>query len=162
MKNWFIIIAFMAFESNVFAQIKITNIKKTQDDDIVEATPSAKYDSLKNYLGNNVNQYIGQELYLTPLHKDLRKYGYQGFYTSSDDEYKINGENIYKCCQHGNPIESIYEELAGKYFTVLEVIKHPKDYNNKYFLKLKVKESGDVCYYKYNDMAYFFPFIVTS
>jgi hypothetical protein len=133
----------------------------------VQTKSAVKYDSLQNYLGSKVFQYVGQELYLKPLPESLRTYGYDEFFTSIDDGFKTNGENVYKCCQSFN---SLYDELEGKYFQVLEVIKHPRAeadpvlYATKYFLQLKEKESGDTCYFKYdaNSIEEVFPFVVVG
>ena len=151
--------------SNSQGQITTTAVKEPQTN-VVNTNP-AKYDSLKNYLGSNVYQYIGQEFYLRPKPDILREYGYENFYTSVDDEHKFNNENIYKCCQSFN---SIYDELAGKYFEVLDVIRHPKTdkddllYGSKYFLKLREKQSREICYYKYDAKAIeeTFPFTVVG
>jgi len=151
--------------SQTQGQITTTAVKKPQTD-MVNPKP-AKYDSLRNYVGNNVYQYIGQEFYLRPKAEMLRQYGYEDFYISTDDEHKLNGENIYKCCESFN---SIYDELAGKYFEVLEVIKHPKAdednllYGSKYFIKLREKQSGDIFFYRYDSKSIeeVFPFTIVG
>ncbi len=118
-----------------------------------------KYDSLSNFLGNDVFKYKGQDLYVLPKYESLKKYGYVGFYTN--DMQTI----IYKCCDGYN---SKYDELAGKYFTVIDVYRHPKFnqsilYENEYFLKLLDKVSNDTIFYHYisdYDYRYLFPFVV--
>jgi hypothetical protein len=53
--------------------------------------------------------------------------------------------------------------MVGKYFTVLDVFKHPQKgfpYDTKYFLKLKVKDSKEIVYYEYgSSYETSFPFI---
>jgi hypothetical protein len=123
------------------------------------------YDGTRNFLGEDVQAYIGQELYLPCRHLGLRKFGYEGFiknYTKDD----ISNSNIYACC---DGINSKYDKLAGRYFTVLEVLVHPKAADNpalygaKYFLKLKAKDSDEIVYYKYDShFEHIFPFIVVA
>ncbi|MEL4419631.1 hypothetical protein, partial [Shewanella algae] len=84
---------------------------------------SLKYDSSEIFLGNDVKKYVGQELYLIGKSSELRKYGYEGFLIDYKDESLLNEKNIYKCCES---YHSKYSELVGKYFKVLDVIKHPK------------------------------------
>ena len=95
-----------------------------------------------------------------------QEYGYPGFILKykNDKDLLNDNKNIYKCCDGYN---SKYEDLAGKYFQVIEVIKHPKakkneeDYGDEYYLYLNETSSGDRMYYKYNvDSEYTFPFLV--
>jgi len=128
-------------------------------------TYAAPYDSTMNFLGKDVRKYIGQELYLNNTAESLRKYGYRGFlldYTLSP----FAQSNIYKCCESFN---SKYADLAGKYFLVLDVIKHPKAedvtglYATKYFLKLKEKVSRDILYFEYDSrFEHTFQFVVVG
>lgn len=126
------------------------------------------YDSTANFPGKNIQQYTGQELYLKGLEKSSQSYGYSGFILKykKDDDLLNDEKNIYK---PNDNYSSRYEDLAGKYFQVLEVIKHPKakrnteNYGDDYYLKLQEKSSGDIMYYKYNaDSEYTFPFITTG
>jgi hypothetical protein len=122
------------------------------------------YDSTQNFLDKDIYRYIGQELYLNGKAEDLRKYGYDGFLTDYNKS-KFDG-GVYKCCDSYN---SKYDELAGKYFKVLEIIKHPKAEENEYlygkefYLKLEEKESKEIVYYEYDSSFEFtFPFIVVG
>lgn len=118
------------------------------------------YDSTTNFLGKNAQQYTGQQLYLKGLEKSSQAYGYSGFILKykKDDDLLNDEKNIYKPNDNYN---SRYEDLAEKYFQVLEVIKHPKV--DDFYLKLQETSSGDIMYYKYNvDAEYSFPFIVTG
>lgn len=137
---------------------QITTTKVAPKTDQVDKTP---YDSTKNFLEGNVYQYIGQELYLNAKSESLRKYGYSGFLLD------YNNKNVYKCCQSYN---SKYDELAGKYFKVLDVVtksgttvqfvNYGKDYDKEYFLKLERKDNGDIVYFHYDGYGFNFPFIV--
>lgn len=156
MRKFYLIFIILPLTSALFAQ------KNTQE------VISIPYDSTTNFLGKNVKQYTGQELYLKGLEKSSQSYGYTGFILKykKDDDLLNDEKNIYK---PNDNYSSRYEDLAGKYFQVLEVVKHPKakknteDYGDDYYLKLQEKSSGDILYYKYNaDSEYTFPFITTG
>jgi len=132
----------------------------------IQQNISVKYDSLANFLGKNAEGYSGQELYLKGLDKKSRAYGYNGFIINhlKDDDVLNDEKNIYKPNENYN---SRYEDLAGKYFHVLEVTRHPKsninaeEYGGIFYLKLQELSGGDVLYYKYTtDSEFTFPFIV--
>jgi len=144
-----------------FGQITTTKIPPVPDK--IVKTP---YDSLENYLGENVYKYIGQDLYLNGRPESLREYGYSGFFIDYPNDL-LSKSKVYKCCDRFN---SKYDELVGKYFTVIDVLKHPKSkeneylYGKKFFLKLIEKESKDTVYYEYNSKSnrLLFPFIVVG
>jgi hypothetical protein len=176
----FIIIPFIILFISVKLYSQIS-LRKVNSKDISQTTK--KYDSLKNFVGENVNEYIGQDLYLKPLSKSRQSYGYEDFFNnyevilnktySTESErqlalYYAQKDNIYKCCGEGN-IYSKYEALANKYFTVLSVIKDPKAeqdellYGDKYYLKLQDKDSKEILYFKYSSRFDFsFPFVVVG
>ncbi len=135
---------------------------------------NTSYDSTQNFLGKEVNKYLGQELYLKGKAEKLRPFGYEGFYTDyikGKDLIKVltdssSNNGVYKCCDFFN---SKYDSLAGKYFKVLEIIKHPKAeeneslYGTKSYLKLQEKTSNEIVYYEYdNKYEWNFPFIVVG
>lgn len=137
--------------------------QKTEKDAIISTAP---YDSLKNFLGDDVARYKGQELWLKPLPKQQQEYGYANFILQykKDDDVLNSEKNIYKCCDGYN---SQYNELVNKHFFVQEVLKHPKSkkddggYNDEFYLQLQEIISGDIVYYKYTtDSEFTFPFIV--
>ncbi len=151
--------------NTVYGQITTTKVAPKAEQ--VDNTP---YDSTKNFLAEKVQKYLGQELYLKGLSESIRKYGYSGFVIDYKEASLSNDKNIYKCCES---YHSKYIELAEKYFTVLEVIKHPKAtsgnstdeslYGKKWFLKLKEKESNDIVYFEYSEnYEHSFPFIVVG
>ena len=153
MRKFIFLFLFFSIFFNSFAQITFTPVAPKQDSRIEE------YDSLKNFLGDDFMAYVGQELYLLPRKAYLREYGYRGFVI---DPYK--GEhlksNTFRCCDDYN---SKYESMEGLYFDVLSVIQDPnKPYDNSsVFLKLRVKNTSEVVYYKYNvEFALEFPFLV--
>tara|TARA_B110000046_G_C12965282_1_gene386402 strand:- start:432 stop:1400 length:969 start_codon:yes stop_codon:yes gene_type:complete len=132
----------------------------------VEQTDNTPYDSTINFLGKDVYKYVGQELYLNGIAESLRKYGYKGFSIDYSKSSLTNKSNVYECCDSYN---SKYDKLTGKYFTVLEVIKHPKAaeseylYAKKFYLKLQEKEKKDIVYYEYDSQfEHSFPFIVVG
>lgn len=155
-----LVLTLMLAFATLFSWGQITTTKVAEKkEDIPE-----KYDSLSNFLGMNVNLYLGQELYLNGKAESLRKYGYDGFYTDYNKS-KFDG-GVYKCCDSYN---SKYDELTGKYFKVLEIIKHPKAteadylYGKKFYLKLQEKLSNDIVYYEYDaQFKHSFPFIVVG
>lgn len=149
----------MVFLSQIcFSQITTTKIVESK-----EKKSSKPYDSIQNFLGNDVYKYIGQDLYLKSKPESLRKFGYDIFlldYTKN----KFEKGNVYKCCDGYN---SKYETLASKYFQVLDVLKHPKAnqneylYGEKYYLKLKERETKDTVYFEYSAKhKRSFPFLV--
>lgn len=159
-KNLTILLITLSFTIS-YGQITTTKVAPK-----VEQIDNTPYDSTKNFLGDDVQKYIKQELYLIGKAESLRKYGYAGFSIDYIKSSLTNKSNIYKCCDNYN---SKYDDLNGRYFTVLEVIKHPKALENerlyakKFFLKLQEKEKKDVIYYEYDSQSeHSFPFIVVS
>ncbi|MFA7445286.1 MAG: hypothetical protein WCY89_05015 [Flavobacteriaceae bacterium] len=125
------------------------------------------YDGSVNFLGENVRRYIGEILWIEPKSEILQQYGYDGFII--DYKKSISDKsNIYKCC---DGVGSKYNELAGKYFKVIDVIEHPeKDtpkgkimYGGIYYLKLQEKESNDILFYEYHSKyESSFPFVAVK
>lgn len=155
------IVATLATITVSFGQITTSKIAPK-----IELTDNTPYDSTENFLGKAFNKYVGQELYLKGMSDGIRNYGYEGFLLNYTQDGLVNNKNIYKCCERNN---SKYAELAGKYFKVLEIIKHPKAeeseylYGKKSFFKLQEKESKDIVYYLYDsDFEHSFPFIVVG
>lgn len=147
-----------------FSQISTIRIAPILDEIIF-----APYDSTRNFLGKDVGQYLGQVLYLKGKSEGLRKYGYEGFVVDYRIDDLVNYSNVYK----GNKIEcrynSDYNELAGKYFQALSVMKHPKTssdgylYGDYYYLELEEQVSKDTLFFKYNSKYdWSFPFIVVG
>ncbi|NQU54770.1 MAG: hypothetical protein HQ522_19795 [Bacteroidetes bacterium] len=145
--------------------LTFTQITTSKVADKKEEISNQPYDSLINFLGKDVYQYVGQELYLKGKSESLRKYGYTGFFTDYTKSKQKKGV-VYKCCESYN---SKYDELAGKYFDVITIHKHPKAkeseylYGKKFFLELIAKESGDRVYYEYDSQyKHSFPFIIVG
>jgi hypothetical protein len=121
------------------------------------------YDSTRNYLSNETYKYIGQELFLKPdMSGTTERFGgYSGF----DTEYIYTGPGYKTYKPSGKLGKSSYEDLVGKYFSVLDVIEylHPVSKRNIIYLQLKEKESGDIVYYTYkefNENAW--PFLIVG
>jgi len=131
-----------------FGQISTTTVA-TKSDQI----NNAPYDSLRNFLGKNVYQYIGQDLYLKGESESIRPYGYRGFLKDYKKDIYQKG-NIYNCCSEESKYNSNYNNMHEKYFKVLDVLKHPNFsdflYSDTYYLKLQEKISGDIVYYEYS------------
>lgn len=155
-----LMLCFLLFSNNQYAQVKIGAKKEKIERDI-------KYDSLSNYLGDNIYAYIGQELYVKPKNSDLKKFGYEGFYTKPDN----NKQYIYEL-KDKYSISTPYEKLAGKTFRCISIEKKefkigmtpPKTYGlkglseNYYFLELANEK--DTVYYEYSKYEHNFPFVV--
>jgi hypothetical protein len=142
-KKVFTILSVAAFTVVAAGQITKSTVHPKP---VIEDKP---YDSTSNFLGKDVYKYIGQELYLKGMYEGLRKSGYQHFFLdyTKFDRY------------------SNYDELAEKYFTVLDVVQHQhKIWGKKNYLKLQEKESKDVVYFEYNSEfeEFNFPFIVVG
>ncbi len=157
---------------NAYSQISTTKVVEKKVD---ESTLS--YDSTANFLGKDASLYKGQELYLKGKSESLQKYGYDGFildYKQSSSSLK----NTYKPIMPENESyieydigggKSIYDSLVGRYYTVLNVHKHPEAekreylYGDKFYLELQEKESGDVIFYEYDGKyEHSFPFLVVG
>jgi hypothetical protein len=150
----------------IFATVATSLGQITTTKVATKAIPVEKltYDSTQIFLGKDVNKYLGQDLYVKGRSESLRKYGYDGFLT--DYTKSKFDKAVYKCCDGYN---SKYDELSGKYFTVLDIIKHPRASEDEYFygkksyLKLQEKESKDVLYFEYDSQfEHTFPFIVVG
>lgn len=166
--------------TNINGQI---TTKSVADKKEPETTP---YDSTRNFVGEDVRQYIGQELYLKPKSESSRKYGYRGFIKDYKKSLRVlildkdsaglmdymksvlNKSNVYKCCDSYN---SKYDDLSGRYFKVIDVHKYPKagdylysyPYGKEFYLQLEDKETKETCYYEYDSRSeYFFPFIIVG
>lgn len=124
------------------------------------------YDSLTNFVENNVECLINQNIYLKGKILQMQKSGYKDFFSDYKNDVNIEKsykDKVYICC---DGFYSKYDSLVGKSFKIIEVIKHPKAendytglYKNCYYLKLLRKDNNDILYYKYTD-KYDFPFII--
>lgn len=165
MKHSIFFLLTILIASPSFGQITTTKVATK-----VDQVDSSPYDSTENFLSLTPNKYLGQEFYLKGLAESLRQYGYSGFVLDYNESSLTNKRNVYKCCDSYN---SKYADLSGKYFKVLDVIRHPKAstgrstdellYSKKWFIKLQEKESGDIVYYEYSGQYdHTFPFIVVG
>lgn len=123
---------------------------------------TAKYDSTENFLAYRSDLYVGQVFYL-PLHSNSTQEGFSGFH--KDYVYDIMNleKNVY--CSNGNR-STLNDSIVGKYFLVLDVLKHPNNSKLKLdkddkFIKLLNLSNGDTLYYDYSSKyVASFPFIV--
>jgi hypothetical protein len=144
-----------AFAQTATGQISISKAAPPAQETI------APYDSIRNFLGKDYKQYIGQEFYVMPKHQDLRKYGYEGFIVDYNQSL-FNIENRYKCCDSHN---TMYAALEGKYLTVIDAIEDPKSkYSGYAYLKLQEKDTKDQFFYRIKEVGseYTFPFLVVG
>ena len=136
---------------------QITTTKSAEPAKAAEP-PATTYDSTQNFLGSKFQLYVGQELYVKGLAESLKQLGYMGF-LKDYKKSRFDNDNIYK---PGSTVASKYEDLVGKYFVVLDVIKNAGAYSDN-FLKLLAKESKDTLYFFYNgNTESDFPFVVTG
>lgn len=146
------------------AQITMSHAAKpVEKEEIVAA-----YDSTKNFLGNkDVRSYVGQLLYVNGKHVDLQGYGYDNFKTQKEPS-ALGG-------RYGNPASSSgfntkYEDLVGKYFTVVEVLpdskqkQNPSLYGKKWWFFLQNRDDeNDTVWFEYDgEFEHTFPFITIS
>ena len=128
-----------------YSQISVT---KT-----VEKKKEIVYDSTYNFPGEKIKVLIGQKLFLKPRHKDLQKYGYDGFILDHNKRL-TDYSNVYKKMADGFNTE--HDSISGKTFKVLNVLKE-----DKYHPILKLKdEFGEELFYEYSRYESSFPFIV--
>lgn len=146
------------------AQITMSHAAKPVDKEELIAA----YDSTKNYLGNtNVRSYVGQLLYVNGKSETLQGYGYDNFKTEKEPG-ALSG-------RYGNPAASSgfntkYEDLAGKYFVVLDVQPHSKQkegsyvYGKKWWFYLQNRDDeSDTVWFEYDgEFEHTFPFITIS
>ena len=161
MNKVIIILALALLAQFNYAQVTTTKVAEKNEE--ISTEP---YDSLDNFLGKDVHKYIGQDLYLKGQEVSLRKYGYSNFVIDYNFQGYNRKENICKCC---DTYSSRYDDLAGRYFSVIAVHKHPRSeesnqlYGNTYYLELKEKETGDEVFFEYDSQfEHTFPFIVTG
>jgi hypothetical protein len=121
-----------------------------------------RYDSSVNFLGDNPFAYKGETLYLNKRAQFLRDEGYEGFLNDYNMD-RYSRANIYQCC--GTSFSN-YDALAGMYFKVLDVVRHPKAdkwpirYGSTYYLQLLDMKRNKTVYYEYHaNKEYMFPFI---
>ena len=148
-----------------YGQIKTIAAEKVNSDQSIP-----KYDSLSNYLGYSPEPYIGQEFYVNQKAESSRQFGFSGFcidykekMTSLKNTYKpiIPKEENYVKYDIGGG-KTNYDSIVGKYFIVLEILKHP-DFSSQRFFKLQEKISKEILYFEYDGIyEHNFPFIVTG
>ena len=130
------------------------------------------YDSTLNYLGsNNVESYIGQTLFVKGRHKDLQGWGYDDFHKKKGEILGHWGRNAEK-----SEFSTKYEDLAGKYFSVIDVEKASDEYQpierwgKTYWFLLREVDNlleenhnkEDIWFFYQGDYEFTFPFITLS
>lgn len=164
--RYYLVVIVICMYGMVYSQISTTRLPEGGQNLYVI---SALYDSTRNFLGENVGQYIGQVLFLKGMSETLRKYGYDDFYK----DYQVIDlhafSNVYKGNKRECEFNTPYNSIAGRYFKVLSIIKHPKShtysylYGSKYFMLLEDNETRDTLYYQYDSKySIKFPFLVVG
>lgn len=159
MKKLLLCFVAMCVCSFAYSQIKIGNSAKP-------APAVEPYDSLSNYLGGNIYQYVDQKLYIKPKSEALQKYGYEDFYNS------MNKDDIFKPVSKYSS-NTDYASLADKTFTVVGIEKRAinSDYEvslwldgleNDYIYYLKLTDGCDTVFFKYPSSYVSFPFLVVG
>jgi len=144
-----------------FSQITTTKLVENK----ITTISAVPYDSTRNFLEDDVGQYIGQMLFLKGKSESLRNFGYMDFFKDYqvDDLYKFS--NVYKGNKKDCEYHTPYYAVAERYFKVLSVIKHPKAssdsylYGTTYFFYLEDRDNKDTLYYQYNskyDLSFLF------
>lgn len=142
-----IIYTTLFFAGSVYPQLKI----KTA------ATPikdRALYDSLHNYIEDIklLDGLVGQDLYVIPKSEQLKKHGYEGFFTTpiSDRKYMYKQKGAY----------SSYEDIVDRKFKVIGVINGNSWRGETPFLK--IADEKDTLFYEYPNYRHSFCFIVSG
>ena len=102
----------------ILCNLSFSQITTTEITDKKKEISNQPYDSLENFLGNEVYKYIGQEFYLKGKSERLRKYGYDGFLTDYTKSKYREKDVVYKC---DDSYSSKYDDLVGRYFSVIAV-----------------------------------------
>jgi hypothetical protein len=137
MRIIFIVIIFSY--SVAYSQITSTKSADAKLEKIVTSL-----DSSKNHFGKDVMQYLNRKVYLNHKAESLRKYGYDKIYDYLPEEEDYD--------------EYDYDEVAGKYYNVIDVIPAKGTFSqSKYYLKMVQEKNGKIYYYQYdtNSDAFF-------
>jgi len=146
MRKIILILAVSTVAISVFGQINVKAPAKKQ--------AVIQYDSLTNYLAvENVKAYVGQHLYVMPKSENLRDFGYEGFFTSPENDSKTTYSKASTYSRN-----SKYESLVDRVFKVTNVISQKgKYYGEDTFLE--IVDSKDTLYYLYPDYESSFAFL---
>ena len=145
----------MSFRSFLFLIVICvlnTSAIYTQIESITIAEPVEEkntYDSLSNFLGDQIHQYIGQTLYVKGKSETNRRWGYKNF----SRFLPKRGTHYLR-----------YEILAGKYLFVEDAITTSDAFEETYLI-LVDKQTNDKFYYRYDSSFVFersFPFIIVG
>lgn len=156
MKN-FLILFFVTSVQITFAQITKLNTEHLENNQQL-----VKYDSLKNISIENLNQQIGQTLYLKENESSKKNYGgYSNFYIKPIFGYYYFENNVYKAIpmKLNSRLEvSNYGALKEKYYLVNKIILNPDkdeyEKNGNGYIQLIQKESGDTMYFSFEKYGY--------
>lgn len=158
MKKTALLVLTLIIASTINAQIGTTTVAVPQ-----QKEQKPVFDSTKNFLGStNVQSYVGQILFVSPVTLGSHEYGYENFkpidydpndFYSRRSHYGRNSEkSIYN---------TLFEDLAGKYFRVDSISE--TSYTQYLFYLTNTKDEADRCCFIYSALyKTSFPFIVLS
>jgi len=106
-------------------------------------------DSTRNFLGKDVDLYIGQELYVRPLSDIAKIVGYTRFKKTSFKNTSSSSSGYAYGVKSKNENVTPYDSVANKIFIVENVEEAPNMYP-KYIFLLRNKDTGMKCKYIYD------------
>ncbi len=119
------------------------------------AHAQARYDSLRNFPGKDVQQLIGQVLYLKDNAAARGNNGYGIFAKTADFDLGPYGRNVFRGVKSAIPLETVsdYGRMARHYFKVTNVVTRPEKSFTKaavsHYLELQDMANGEKCYAVY-------------
>lgn len=122
-----------------------------------------EYDSTENFIIENLEMYIGQELCFIP-NLSISNYIVPTLYMSIEESQLESKGNIYHPEQIGLNTIDLYRsnirELYGRYFSVLDVVEKECLTQPKYYLKLLDHSSDIAVYFEIPSTRSKFPFLI--
>jgi hypothetical protein len=134
--------------ASISAQIKTIPINSLKNDNAV-----TQYDSILNFVGKDIDSYIGQKFYLPKVTGYTKEHGFHSF------KKNLKGD-VYEPIKYTKLTK--YESVAGKYFDVLSVRRDTKAYKGDIYIELKDCDNGKILYFDYKNENSLFPFIVVG
>ncbi|MBD3239606.1 MAG: hypothetical protein GF331_03405 [Chitinivibrionales bacterium] len=142
------------------SQLEVRSFSEGQSSSAVH-----EYDSTRNYLGADVEQYLGQTLHVRGLSGRARPYGYAGFYARVPENAGDLSSVYARNADRARP-SSPYDALAGRSFVVTDIVKsaraaEPTHLRDITYLQLTDTEGREILFYEYDPAhAERFPFVV--
>ncbi len=150
----FLMILFMS-SVHLYSQITLTEVAEPAIEEV------APYDSTRNFLGNDVQQYIGKKLFVLGRSESLQKYGYDGFYKNNKGAKNRKHNSVFMRGKGDSQFNTRYEALVDQYFIVEEVYPINSDESI-----LKLVHAGNdkvIVYFRYSHKyKHSFPFLTVE